>query len=156
MDRAVEAKPFTDKIAELAADLSASATNVTHPLLEKHQSEARTTILVLTSNRGLCGGYNANILREANAIIRSEQAAGRTVTVDVSGKRGINYFRFSGQPFRNTYLQFEDKPRFDEVEGHRGKPGSVRRVDHGVPRQLGRERALVPGVVEAQRSRTGS
>src|SRR5258707_10830197 len=65
MDRAVEAEAYTRKIAELAADLSATATNVSHPLLMKRDTVKNSILLVLTSNRGLCGGYNAAILREA-------------------------------------------------------------------------------------------
>src|SRR6185436_17780151 len=70
MDRAVEADAFTRKIAELAADLSASATNITHPLLEKRAPVKNSVLLVLCSDRGLCGGYNASILREATACLR--------------------------------------------------------------------------------------
>src|SRR2546427_11843738 len=65
MDRATEAEAYTRKIAELAADLSASATNVQHPLLEKHEQIKTSLLLVLSSNRGLCGGYNGGILPEA-------------------------------------------------------------------------------------------
>src|SRR5207244_12157759 len=65
LDLAVEAEAYTRKIAELAADLSASATNITHPLLEHREVVKNTLLLVLCSNRGLCGGYNASILREA-------------------------------------------------------------------------------------------
>src|SRR6058998_1794216 len=65
LDRAVEADAYTRKIGELAADLSASATNVQHPLLEKREKIEDSLLLVLCSNRGLCGGYNASILREA-------------------------------------------------------------------------------------------
>src|SRR6516165_7666342 len=70
LDRAVEADAYTRKIAELAADLSASATNITHPLLEKRDEVKNSLLLVITSNRGLCGGYNAGILREAFTRIR--------------------------------------------------------------------------------------
>ena len=66
LDRATEAAAYTRKIAELAADLSASASNITHPLLEKHETITNSLLLVITSNRGLCGGYNASILREAS------------------------------------------------------------------------------------------
>src|SRR5581483_9065517 len=65
LDRAVEAEAYTRKIAELAADLSRSATNVSHPLLEKHEKIQNNLVLVIASNRGLCGGYNGGILREA-------------------------------------------------------------------------------------------
>src|SRR5580693_1002691 len=70
MDRASEAEAYTRKIAELAANLSASATNVSHPLMEKHAEIKNERVLVLTSNRGLCGGYNGAILRETNAYLQ--------------------------------------------------------------------------------------
>src|SRR2546430_2778671 len=74
LDRASEAEAYTRKIAELAADLSASAANISHPLLEKRETIRRDCLLVLSSNRGLCGGYNAAILREANAALRKNRA----------------------------------------------------------------------------------
>src|SRR6266705_2435197 len=70
-DRAVQAEAYTRKITELAADLSTSATDIKHPLLEKHETIKNGLLLVLCSNRGLCGGYNASILREANQGIRA-------------------------------------------------------------------------------------
>src|SRR6185295_16815055 len=76
MDRATEADAFTRKIAELAADLSASATNIKHPLLEKRAEIKNSLLLVLCSNRGLCGGYNASILREATPALRRMQSEG--------------------------------------------------------------------------------
>src|SRR5208282_140756 len=75
-DRAVEAEAYTRKIAELAADLSANATNLSHPLLLKRDEVKTEVLLVLCSNRGLCGGYNAAILREAGAQLRQAQADG--------------------------------------------------------------------------------
>src|SRR5436853_5322904 len=75
LDRATEAEAYTRKIAELAADLGASAVNITHPLLEKRETITNTLLLVICSNRGLCGGYNAAILREANAAIRDIRGA---------------------------------------------------------------------------------
>src|SRR5262249_45573912 len=74
MDRATQAEAYTRKIAELAADLGAHATDVRHPLLETREQTRNVLLLVLCSNRGLCGGYNASIIREANARIREVQA----------------------------------------------------------------------------------
>src|SRR5882762_11506383 len=62
-DRATEAEAYTRKIAELATDLSANAGDLKHPLLEKHEHVKNAVLLVITSNRGLCGGYNATIVR---------------------------------------------------------------------------------------------
>ncbi len=117
LDRATEAEAYTQKIAELAADLSATATDVKHPLLEEHDEVNNNTLLVITSNRGLCGGYNASILREASrrvAEIRDDSEA--TLHLEVSGKRGISYFRYQRLTPEHAYTQFEDRPRFEEVD----------------------------------------
>jgi F-type H+-transporting ATPase subunit gamma len=116
LDRAVQAEAFTRKIAELAADLSASATNVTHPLLQGRESIRNSLLLVLSSNRGLCGGYNASILREALARIRQLRSDNVTLHLELSGKRAISYFRFHGIAAEKTFTHFEDKPRFEEAE----------------------------------------
>jgi F-type H+-transporting ATPase subunit gamma len=116
LDRAVEAEAYTRKIAELAADLSASATNVTHPLLQKRDSVRNSLLLVICSNRGLCGGYNASILREAMSRIRQLRSENVSLHLELSGKRAITYFRFQGIAAEKTFTHFEDKPRFDEVE----------------------------------------
>jgi F-type H+-transporting ATPase subunit gamma len=115
-DRAVEAEAYTRKIAELAAHLSASATDVAHPLLQKREAINSSLLLVICSNRGLCGGYNVGILREAMARIRQIRAEGPALQLEISGKRGISYFRFQGIPAQMTFTQFEDRPRFDQVE----------------------------------------
>ncbi len=116
MDRASEAAAYTKKIAELAADLSATAGDVTHPLLQKREVVKNSILLVLGSNRGLCGGYNASILREANGAFRRFTQEGITVHLELSGKRAINFFRYQGVRPEHAYTQFEDKPRFDEVD----------------------------------------
>ena len=116
LDRVVQAEAYTRKIVELAADLSASATDLSHPLLQKRETVKNVLLLVLSSNRGLCGGYNASILREANAEIRKIKSEGLTLHLELSGKRAINYFRFHRVEAEKTYTHFEEKPRFDEVE----------------------------------------
>src|SRR3954453_23390388 len=63
LNRATEAEAFTRKIAELVADLGETSEEVTHPLLTRHDPIRRSLLLVLTSNRGLAGGYNGNVLR---------------------------------------------------------------------------------------------
>jgi F-type H+-transporting ATPase subunit gamma len=115
-DRAVQAEAYTRKIAELAADLSANATNLSHPLLEKRETVKNEVLLVLCSNRGLCGGYNGAILREAGAQLRRDQTDGVSVQLELSGRRAIAYYRYQGVAAAQTYTQFEDRPSYDEVE----------------------------------------
>jgi F-type H+-transporting ATPase subunit gamma len=116
LKRATEAEAYTRKIAEVAADLSRSAGSVSHPLLEKREEIKNTVLLVLCSNRGLCGGYNAGILREANAAIARIREEGSELHLELSGKRAITYYRFQGVTAEQTFTHFEDKPRFEEVE----------------------------------------
>src|SRR5947209_19218962 len=82
-DRVSEAEAYTRKIAELAADLSASATTVTHPLLQARETIRNSLLLVICPNRGLCGGYNAAILREATQRIRRIQEEGVTLHLEL-------------------------------------------------------------------------
>ena len=114
--RAQEAEAYTAKIGELAADLAATAGEVTHPLLVKRDKIENSVLLVICSNRGLCGGYNAGILREATAAYKRNSAEGVVPQLELSGKRAINYFRYAGIKALHSFTKFEDKPRFDEVE----------------------------------------
>jgi F-type H+-transporting ATPase subunit gamma len=116
MDRASEADAFTRKVAELAADLSANATGITHPLLQKREKIQRSVLLILTSNRGLCGGYNASILREAGLAVRRNETEGVEVQLELSGKRAIAFFKYQGIPIAHQYTHFEDKPTFEQVD----------------------------------------
>jgi len=116
LDRATEAEAYTRKITELAADLCASASNISHPLLQPREEVRNAVLLVIGSNRGLCGGYNASILREANTAIRAIREQGSTLHLELSGKRAISYFRYQGVPAETTFTQFEDKPGFEQVE----------------------------------------
>jgi F-type H+-transporting ATPase subunit gamma len=116
LDRAVEADAFTRKIAEVAADVSAAATDVTHPLLQKREQVKNNLLLVIGSNRGLCGGYNAGVLREAQHRIRQIAEEGATLHLELSGKRPIQFFRYQRVAAEQTYTQFEDRPRFEEVD----------------------------------------
>ncbi|HTU20482.1 MAG TPA: ATP synthase F1 subunit gamma [Gemmataceae bacterium] len=116
LDRATEAEAYTRRITEMAADLSASATDVSHPLLQKREQVRTALLLVIGSNRGLCGGYNAGIFREANQRLRQIRSENTNLHLELSGKRAINFFRYQGIKAERTYTHFEDKPRFDEVE----------------------------------------
>jgi F-type H+-transporting ATPase subunit gamma len=116
LDRATEAEAYTRKIAELVADLGATSSEVSHPLLEARETVKRCLLLVLSSNRGLAGGYNGNVLRVATRTYQKAQSEGITEVLEVAGKRGIAYFRFRGITATTTYTNFNDRPQFHEVE----------------------------------------
>jgi F-type H+-transporting ATPase subunit gamma len=115
LDRATEADAFTRKIAELAADLSKNAGEVSHPLLVTRPVK-KSLLLVITANRGLCGGYNGSIIREGMGVIRVYREGNVPFDLEVSGKRGIGFFKFQGIARAKEHTNFEDKPAFAEVD----------------------------------------
>ena len=114
-NRAVATRPYTEKLAELVADLSRAAGDVDHPLLKTNEGVDRAALVVLTSDRGLAGGYNASVLRTATAHL-DEQPKGITTDVHMVGKKGISYFRFLRRPVAEQTSGIGDRPRFDQVE----------------------------------------
>ena len=114
MDRSVAARDYTKQLVKILENIASVGADVAHPLLEVRPTK-RAAVLVLSGNRGLCGGYNSNIVRQAVAILgqwRSEQV---DTDVAVSGKRGISALKFRGIDMDERYTSFEDKPAFDAV-----------------------------------------
>jgi F-type H+-transporting ATPase subunit gamma len=116
MDRASGASAFTRRVTQLVADLAHSGLEVSHPLLEPREKTETAILLVLTGNRGLCGGYNSGVVRQATLRLNELKSTVPHVEVEVSGKRGISAFRFRGVKPAKTYTNFEDKVKFTEVD----------------------------------------
>jgi len=116
--RAMAAQPYTRKIAELVGELGGDGSGqaaADHPLLRAAEPlTGRQLILVLTSNRGLCGGYNANILRTSVAVLREHKD--QQIDLEVVGKKALGYFKFTGVPVAQYHSQFTDTPDAQEVE----------------------------------------
>ena len=106
--------PYQEKLREVMADLAGTDTEVEHPLLESRPVK-RSLVLLITSNRGLCGGYNANLNMTARNFLAAERAAGAEIELHVVGKKGIQYFRHRGETFAATHDRFGDKIRFADV-----------------------------------------
>ncbi len=116
MDRATEAAEYTRKISEIVGDLGQADLQFSHPLLERRAEEKRSVLLVLTANRGLCGGYNSSVLRHALAHRRTLSERDVEISLEVSGKRGIKFLNFQQIPMARSYTHFEDKTTFAEVD----------------------------------------
>jgi len=116
MDRAVAATSYTQRITEVVANLANSGTEVQHPLLEDRKTTENATLIVLSGNRGLCGGYNGSVVREATKHHQKLSELYDTVNLVVSGKRGITNLSFRGLAADESYTHFEDQPKFDEVK----------------------------------------
>jgi F-type H+-transporting ATPase subunit gamma len=116
MDRASAATAYTERMTQLVRDLLASGLEVSHPLLEPRESPQNATLLVLTANRGMCGGYNGNLQRAGFNHWQELTAHVPHCSLEVAGKRGIQAFKFRGIPAKHSFTQFDDRPRFDEVD----------------------------------------
>jgi len=116
MGRATASKPYTNKLAELAADLTGAAGDVTHPLMQTHEDVPHSSLLVLTSMRGLCGGYNASVLRSALAHLNEREKADLTTDIHVVGMKGIAYFRFLKREMAKQTDDIDDRPKYEQVE----------------------------------------
>ena len=116
MDRAAAATAYTRQITKIVARLAAAGLDVQHPLLEPRDKVGRAVVLVLSSNRGLCGGYNGNIVRTALPRIRDIKSSGPSVIVDAAGKRGIAGLETRGYEPEQRCLHVADQPEYDEVE----------------------------------------
>ena len=93
MNRATAATAYTRRISALVSDLMRSGVEVDHPLLQIHYPVQNATLLVLTANRGLCGGYNGGVLRAATARFNKLKESIPNTSIEVSGKRGISAFK---------------------------------------------------------------
>lgn len=116
MDRATAATAYTQRITQIVGDLASAGLEVSHPLLESPAETNRGTMLVLTANRGLCGGYNGNVIRLGVNHRKELEEQLSDLRMDVSGKRGVSGFKFRDVSMNDTFTQFDDQPKYDEVE----------------------------------------
>lgn len=116
MDRAAAVTAYTDQIIKVVARLAAAGAELQHPLLEARERPQTARVLVLSSNRGLCGGYNAGILRTSLPHIHQSRQSIPELIVDASGKRGINGLKYRGVNLTQQFTEFEDQPPYDDVE----------------------------------------
>src|SRR5687767_13545176 len=103
MDRASAATAYTRRITALVSDLTKAGLSVSHPLLEERKETKSATLLIITANRGLCGGYNSNIIRLGLQRREELKASVPQVKTEVSGKRGISGFKGRNIPVEATY-----------------------------------------------------
>ncbi|MEZ6078338.1 MAG: ATP synthase F1 subunit gamma [Pirellulaceae bacterium] len=115
MDRASAANDYTQRITAIVRDLAAAGLEVSHPLLAERPEIKSSTILMLTSNRGLCGGYNGSVIRAAVQRRNELSDSSDSFRFEISGKRGIAAMKFRNVAIDQMYTNFEDQPAFGDV-----------------------------------------
>ena len=110
-DRVIAARPYAAALADVLADLDAPAYAERFPLLRQPAGGVRRVALVLvTANRGLCGGFNANLIREARRRMQELKEQGAAVDLHLIGRKGVAYFRFARQPIASQRIDIGDRP----------------------------------------------
>ena len=116
VDKVVASRPYADKIKELILSLAAQGEVSDHPLLRRHTHIRKALVVVVTANRGLCGGYNTNILRAAVARIETYKKQGVEVTTHLIGKKAITFFNFQKIPYAASFTNVDDKMTFADSQ----------------------------------------
>jgi F-type H+-transporting ATPase subunit gamma len=112
-DRVIAARPYAAALAEVIADLYAPELAERFPLLRQPKISdgvSRVALILITANRGLCGAFNANLIREARRRIEQLEAEGATVDLHLIGKKGITYFKFTKRAVASQRIDIGDRP----------------------------------------------
>jgi F-type H+-transporting ATPase subunit gamma len=115
-ERVKDSAPYARQITRAVSALVTHHTNLAHPLVQERPDSKRAAILIITSDRGFCGGYNAGILREAESLSRMLREAGKEPVPYVIGRKGIGWHRFRDRDVAAEWSGFTDKPVFVEAE----------------------------------------
>jgi len=113
-DRILAARPYAHKMRGVLSNLSQRVNRTSHPLLQKREGK-KIEILVVTSDRGLCGGFNGNIVRKSSEFIRQCEAQGLSVNLSIIGRKGRDYFRRRSWPIRQEWTGIFDKLSFEHA-----------------------------------------
>jgi F-type H+-transporting ATPase subunit gamma len=110
--RVAASRPYAEEITNVLTALADAASSLNHPLLVQRPQPRRAAVLVVTSDRGQCGGYNTNALRRAEelqALLRSE---GKEPVLYVIGRKGVSYYRFRNRPVAASWTGFSETPHY--------------------------------------------
>ena len=109
-DRVAAARPYASALGDMLGHLYSPDLAQQFPLLRRPAQEKKIALLLITANRGLCGGFNANLIKEARARLAEWEGKGVSVELHIVGKKGIGYFKYLGKPIASQRTDITDKP----------------------------------------------
>ena len=114
-ERVAAARPFATVLTEVISDLYSSELAERFPLLRQPATIQRAAVLVLTSNRGLAGGFNSNIIKEARGLLARLSSESVDVELHVVGRKGLGYFRYVGRDVTSSRTDITDRPTVEQA-----------------------------------------
>ena len=116
-NRLIQARPYAERIHQAIRELAGvSEVESEFPLLKPREEIRSSGILIVTSDRGLAGAYNSNVIRVGVGLHREAEQAGRATRLHVVGKKGLSYFRFRGYELASQTTGISDTPQFEDAE----------------------------------------
>ncbi|MDX6743729.1 F0F1 ATP synthase subunit gamma [Actinocorallia sp. A-T 12471] len=115
-ERVAASKPYADKITAALSALVSHRPGIDHPLLREQPADKRSAVLVITSDRGFCGGYNSNVIREAEALQALLREQGREPVPYVIGNKGVTWYQFRDRELGGHWSGFSGQPDFPSAE----------------------------------------
>ncbi|HEU4989213.1 MAG TPA: ATP synthase F1 subunit gamma [Gemmatimonadaceae bacterium] len=114
-DRVHAARPYARALGAVLADLYSPDLAERFPLLRQPAQVKRAAVLLITSNRGLAGAFNSNLIKESRALVAQLEASGVEVDLHVVGRKGVGYFKYVGRALASTRTDIGDKPSSDNA-----------------------------------------
>ncbi|HZX56078.1 MAG TPA: F0F1 ATP synthase subunit gamma [Ilumatobacteraceae bacterium] len=114
--RVIAAVPYSDQITDVVQDLAAAGGSTASPLLAGRDEVRNVAYVVITADRGLCGGYNAGVQRAAEGEIKADVLQGRDYSVIAVGRKAESYFRFRGYKIKGQFAGFSDAPGYADAK----------------------------------------
>ena len=111
-NRIFEARPFLEKLEDFIAELSNFPDVFENSFIKEHERFENVLILAITADRGLCGGYNTNIIKLVNQKINEYELKGKKVKLNIIGTKGKNHFKYTGRSLNKVYENLSDYPDF--------------------------------------------
>ena len=109
-DRVAAARPYANALSEVISSLYSPELAERFPLLRQPARVRRAAVLLLTSNRGLAGGFNSNLIKEARSLLARLEREGTEVEFHVVGRKGLGYFRYVGRAIASNRTDLTDRP----------------------------------------------
>ncbi|MDE3004019.1 MAG: ATP synthase F1 subunit gamma [Gemmatimonadota bacterium] len=115
-DRVHAARPYADALEEIVGGLYSPALSEKYPILRRPDEVKRAAVVLLTANRGLCGGFNSNLIKQARNLMEDLRGQGIETELHIAGKKGVAYYRFRGEEIVTEKVDVSDSPTGDDAE----------------------------------------
>jgi F-type H+-transporting ATPase subunit gamma len=115
-DRVYAARPYAEALDEIVGGLYSPGLSEKYPILRRPDEVKRAAILLLTANRGLCGGFNSNLIKQARSLMDELRGQGIETELHIAGKKAVAYFRFRGEEMMTQRVDIGDTPTVDDAE----------------------------------------